>query len=576
MTTRITRRSLLKTTVKAGAGLFVLNRLNVQGAPFLLIKKENQTDRYSAVYKRLDEFITRHMAEVNAPGMTVAIADRQGILRTMQYGFADLKTGARVTPNTLFEIGSISKSFVAIAIVQLADEGKLDLNKPVKDYLPWLKIESSHAPFTTHHLLSHTSGLSTVPLLLRVTGQTLRTGPEPGSEFAYCNLGYDLLGLLLETIDKRPFAEALRQRVLRPLGMSASEPVINDAARERIAVGYRPLYDDRPFPVKGKLAEAPWIEVPEAAGSVASTADDMCKYLSMLLNHGDASRNSVLSRKAFNLFTKPVIKAPFRGEDASYAYGLWTSDTKGHTLLRHTGGMVAFSSAMYADLTDGFGVFASVNARLAGGYRPVAVARYALDLLSAAAAGKELPALPPPAPAPDHVLNAQQFAGTYVNAEGQKLVFSSDGPRVMLQYNGSQLVLEGAGRDRFIVPHPDFELFTLNFGRDSKNVIVEVFHGSNWWTNQSYIGPKVFGYNTDWEAFTGHFRSDSPWYGSSRVIIRKGKLLLDDQALIGITAGVFQPEGGTAADRVVFDTMISGKASRMNYSGIDFFRTFTA
>jgi CubicO group peptidase (beta-lactamase class C family) len=182
-----------------------------------------------------------------------------------------LKTGARVAPQTLFEIGSISKSFVAMAIVQAAEQGKLDLNKPVKEYLPWLKVESNFAPFTVHHLLSHTSGLSGVPLLLRVAGQTLRTGSEPGTHFVYCNLGYDLLGLLLETIDKRPFAEALRDRVLRPLGMDASESTITDNARERMAVGYRPLFDDRPFPVKGKIGEAPWIEVAEAAGSVAAT-----------------------------------------------------------------------------------------------------------------------------------------------------------------------------------------------------------------------------------------------------------------------------------------------------------------
>jgi CubicO group peptidase (beta-lactamase class C family) len=557
--------------------LFVLNRLTAQGAPWVFVKNETQTDRYSAVYKRLDEFITRHMTEVNAPGMTVAIANRDGALRTMQYGFADLKTGARVTPDTVFQIGSISKSFVGIAIVQLSEEGKLDLHKPIKDYLPWLKVETTYGPITTHHLLSHTSGLPTVPLLLRVTSQTLHTGSEPGSQFAYCNLGYDLLGLLLETIDKRPFAEALRQRVLQPMGMSATEPVITDGARERIAVGYRPLHDDRPFPVKGKLAEAPWIEVPEAAGSVASTPGDMCKYLSMLLNGGKGPRASVLSRKAFELFTKPVIAAPFRGEDASYAYGLWTSKTNnGHTLLRHTGGMVAFSSAMYADLTDGFGVFASVNARLAEGYRPVAVARYTLDLLSAAAAGKELPPLPPPPPAPDQVRNAVQFAGTFVNSDGKKLVFTTDGPHLMLQHNGGQLVLETAGRDRFIVPHPDFELFAMGFGRDAKNNVVEVIHGSDWWANDSYVGPKVFGHNADWEAFTGHYRSDSPWYGSTRVIIRQGRLWLDgEQALIGKTAGVFQPDGATAAERVVFDTITNGKAMRMNYSGIDFFRTFT-
>ena len=576
MTTRITRRELLATSIKGALGLVVLNRL-ASASPLIVVSHESatQNDGFSAAYQRLDEYIARHMSEINAPGMTVAIAGRQGALRTSQYGFADMKAGLRITPDTLFEIGSISKSFVGLAIVQLAESGKLDLHKPVKEYLPWLKIDSKYAPITTHHLLSHTSGLSGVPLLLRVASQTLRAGSEPGARFVYCNIGYVLLGLLLEAVDKRPFADALRERVLRPLGMNASESVITDAARDRIAIGYRPLYDDRPFPVKGKLAEAPWIEVPEAAGSVAATANDMCKYLTMLLNHGTGSRADVLSTKGFELFAKPVIKAPFRGEDTSYAYGLWTSSTNGHTVLRHTGGMVAFSSAMYADLTDGFACFASVNARLAEGYRPVAVAKYVLELLSAAAAGKELPPIPPPAPAADQINNATDYAGTFVGAEGKKLILTSSADRLMLQHNGSQLVLETAGPDRFIVPHPDFELFTLNFGRE-KNAVVEASHGSSWWANERYNGKREFNYNTTWDAFTGHYRSDSPWYGSSRIVIRKGRLLMDgDLPLLPLEAGVFQPEGATGADRVTFDTIIDGKANHMNYSGIEFYRTFT-
>ena len=568
------RRTLLTTALKGSVGLIALK--HVTAAPAVRVSRgELQTDKYSAVYKRLDEFIARHMEEIGAPGMTVAISNRDGKLRTLQYGLADVKTGTRVGPQTMFEIGSISKSFVAMAIVQLAQEGKLDLNKPVKEYLPWLRIESKYAPITTHHLLSHTSGLSGVPLLLRVASQPLRTGAEPGTQFVYCNLGYDILGFLLETIDKRPFAEALRQRVLRPLAMDASEPVINDLVRERIAIGYRPMYEDRPFPIKGKLAEAPWLEVPEAAGSIAATPDDMCNYLAMLLNRGVGPREKVLSQQGFEVFTKPVIKAPFRGEDASYAYGMWTSTTNGHTLLRHTGGMVAFSSAMYADLTDGFAAFASVNARLAGGYRPVAVVRYALDLLSAATAGKELPALPPPAPAPDFVANANDYAGTFTNSEGEKLTLTAEGNRLLLQHKGQAIALEGTGRDRFIVKHPDFELFTLSFGR-SKNVVVEAMHGANWWTNDKYKGAKKFGYLEAWDAFAGHYRSDSPWYGGTRVVIRKGRLLLDgDVPLAPISAGVFQPEGTSAAEQIVFDSVIDGKTTRMNYSGIDFFRTYT-
>jgi CubicO group peptidase (beta-lactamase class C family) len=579
MSQLISRRKMLGGAIRSSVGLVVLKDLAFNPESVIAFSHAAQAtpDRFQAAYQRLDEYIARHMSEVGAPGMTLALADRKGLLRTSQYGFADVKAGVRVTPETLFEIGSISKSFVAIAVLQLAEEGKLDLHKPVTTYLPWLKIESKYAPFTTHHLLSHTSGLSGVPLLMRVAVTTLRAGFEPGSRWVYSNIGYVLLGFLLEAIDKKPFAEVMRQRVFNPLGMNASVPVISNEIRERVAVGYGPLQPDRPFPVRGKLGEAPWIEVPEAAGSIAATASDMGNYLQMLLNHGAGAKRRVLSEKAFELLTRPVIKSAFRGEDASYAYGLWVNDANGHTLLRHTGGMVAFSSAMYADVTEGFGAFASVNAaRLPGGYRPIAVTRYALALLSAASRGQELPAPPPPPASPTVIKNAADYAGRFTSPDGGKLVLISENGQLVLQHSGSRIVLEQAGRDLFLVKHPDFALFTLSFARE-KDVVVEAFHGANWWTNERYSGARKFEYPREWDAYTGHFHSDSPWYGSTRIVIRKGQLLVGgDSPLAPLEPGVFRPaDDPSDADRVTFDTIVDGQAMRMIYSGIEFFRMFT-
>ena len=579
MSQLISRRKMLGGAIRTSVGLVVFKELAFNPRSVIAFSPAAQAtpDRFQAAYQRLDEYIARHMSEVGAPGMTLALANRNGLLRTSQYGFADVKAGVRVSPETLFEIGSISKSFVAMAVLQLAEEGKLDLHKPVTSYLPWLKIESKYAPFTTHHLLSHTSGLSGVPLLMRVVATTLRAGFEPGSRWVYSNIGYVLLGFLLEAIDKKPFVEVMRQRVFNPLGMNASVPVISNEIRERVAVGYGPLQPDRPFPVRGKLGEAPWIEVPEAAGSIAATASDMGNYLQMLLNHGAGAKGRVLSEKAFELLTKPVIKSAFRGEDASYAYGLWVSDANGHTLLRHTGGMVAFSSAMYADVTEGFAAFASVNAaRLPGGYRPIAVTRYALALLSAASRGLELPAPPPPPASPTVIKNAADYAGMFTSPDGGKLVLTSENEQLVLQHGGSRIVLEQAGRDLFLVKHPDFALFTLSFARE-KDVVVEAFHGANWWTNERYSGARKFEYPRDWNAYTGHFHSDSPWYGSTRIVIRKGELLVGgDSPLAPLEPGVFRPaDDPSDADRVTFDTIVDGQAMRMNYSGIEFFRMFT-
>jgi hypothetical protein len=385
-----------------------------------------------------------------------------------------------------------------------------------------------------------------------------------------------LLGFLLESIEKRPFAEIMRRRVLDPLGMNTSAAVISAAIRDRVAIGYGPLKIDRPFPPHGKLAEAPWVDVAEAAGSIASTATDMSNYLRLLLNQGVGPKGRVISEKAFDLLTKPVIKSPFRGEDASYAYGLWVSEKDGHTLLRHTGGMVAFSSAMHADVTDGLAAFASVNASLQGSYRPVAVARYAVELLSAAAKDKELPPPPPPPPPTDNIANAADYAGTFTASDGNKLVLMSQGDKLILQQAGAATILERAAPDLFYVKHPDWDLFLLGFSREQGKV-AEAFHGGRWWTNEHYSGPKTFQYPAEWDAYPGHYHSDSAWYESTRVVIRKGQLLVEGlQPLEPVAPHVFRVPGQAVdVDRVEFDTITDGRAMRVNYSGIEFFRAWT-
>ena len=388
----ISRRTLLSDAIKSGVGLTIWRlapSLTVGLLPRPTRGSIADAARFQPAFARLDEFIAAHMRDVGAPGMTLALANRDGLLRASTYGFADMKAGMKVRSNTLFEIGSISKSFVALALMQMREEGKFDPARPITTYLPWLKIESKFQTITGHHLLSHTSGLpGGVSFELIGSDQPLWTGFAPGEHFVYSNIGYDLLGQVLEVIDRQPMPTVLRRRVLDPLGMASSEPVITNAIRPRVAIGYAPMFEDRPFPLRGELAEASWMEFSEGAGSISSTATDMGEYLAMLINRGKAKRGRIVSEDSFKSITSPVIKAPFRGEDASYGYGLWVSEAEGRTLLRHTGGMVAFSSAMHVDVTSGFGVFASVNANLAG-YRPVVVAKYALDLLRATIDGKE-------------------------------------------------------------------------------------------------------------------------------------------------------------------------------------------
>src|SRR5215470_7540781 len=141
---------------------------------------------YKDVDKRLDRFVEQYMRAMHAPGMTLVLADRDSVQRVVTYGFSDVESKARVSPDQLFQIGSISKSFVAICLLQLRDEGKLDLNKPILDYLPWFRIDSSFEPITTHHFLTHSSGLPGIPpIFLTDPSQKHRAFYAPGKLFHY-------------------------------------------------------------------------------------------------------------------------------------------------------------------------------------------------------------------------------------------------------------------------------------------------------------------------------------------------------------------------------------------------------
>src|ERR1041384_4560690 len=292
----ISRRKFISTSAQTAVAVTIL-----RSVPSVFA----QSGAVQPVFAKLDEFIVRHMHETGAPGLTLALANRDGLIRVSTYGYADTKAGLKVAPETMFEIGSISKSFVALLLLQLHDEDKLDFNKPIVEYLPWLKINSKFEAITTHHILSHTGGLPGAPLLLDALLSELWTAYEPGKRFLYSNPGYNILVFLIEAVDKRSFADSMRARMLEPLGMTASSPIITNNLRKVMAIGYEPLTEGKPFPVNGPLAEAQWLEVDIAAGSIASTPSDMAKYMRMLLNRGALPKGRLLSEEALALFPTP-------------------------------------------------------------------------------------------------------------------------------------------------------------------------------------------------------------------------------------------------------------------------------
>jgi hypothetical protein len=175
------------------------------------------------------------------------------------------------------------------------------------------------------------------------------------------------------------------------------------------------------------------------------------------------------------------------------------------------------------------------------------------------------------------VRNAADYAGTYTSPGGRRLVLAAEGTRLVLVHAGRRVALErSGGRDSFIVKHPDFELFRLVFGRD-EGAVVEASHGADWYTHARYAGPRTFVYPKEWDAYVGRYRHDSPWYGSTRVVLRKGRLWLDgEQPLYPVGPATFRTApAGPSPERIRFEEVSGGRAMRMNFSTVPFFRTFT-
>lgn len=552
---------------------------------------------FGEAFKRLDQFIKQKMKITNVPGVAIAVTDREKLLRISTYGLADVAAQTPVIPEMLFEIGSIGKSFTSIALQQLREEGLLDLHEPVTRYLPWFEIQSEYEPITPHHLMSHMAGITMgaeFPGEARYEVWALReteaTAP-PGTYYHYSDAGYKTLGVILEELLRQPYGDIIQARILDPLGMTDTDPIITHDTRKRLTVGYESFYDDRPLPRDRSLAPATWLEHAEGAGSIASTPADMAAYLRMLMNRGQGPHGRILSEESFDLMTQRVIEAEEEGEGSFYGYGLGIRESDGHTYIGHGGGMVGYYSYILADMDEGLGVVVLMNGP--GGQSDEETANLTLKLMRAVLHDQELPSLP--LTDPTKIENGTDYVGTYrachkprpEPAEGnsrkvsaEELTLVAEGERLILRYGDERVVLERRGPNQFYVDHPDFALFLLGFGREDGEV-VEVFHGPDWYTNDRYAGTTTFDYPEEWDAYLGHYCSHNPWLSNFRVVLRKGELVLihpsgHEEPLVSLGSTVFRVgEDDRSPERIRFDVIINGQALRASLSCGDYFRTYT-
>ena len=297
-------------------------------------------------FAAVDSYVVREMRGVRAPGLAVVIVHGDRIVHARGFGVADSR-GRPVTTSTPFILGSLTKSFTAVAVVQLSEAGKIGLDSPVQRYLPWFRVRdpAASARITVRHLLNHTSGLPKAAGLQLVRGAQADTRVKqarllrrvklrhpPGAAFEYSNANYWLLGLVLEAATGDSYEDYVHRRILEPLGMRLTFTSESTAQAYGLAQGYRVWFG---FP---RPEELPYYARELAVGYLISTAGDMGLYLSAQLG-AQAGGPAVISPSAL-----AELHTPPRG--SPYAMGWLADSIAGVPVLWHTGAVANYHGDM--------------------------------------------------------------------------------------------------------------------------------------------------------------------------------------------------------------------------------------
>ena len=272
----------------------------------------------------LNSYIQTEFEKTHVPAMSVAIVDTDNVEFIGNYGDCE-------SADTPFILGSISKSFTAVAIMQLVEQGKINLDEPMSAYLP----EADQSSKTTvKQLLHHTSGIHTYMTLENYSSSDTVTGYE------YANVNYNLLGLIVEQASGASYADYLKANIFTPLGMTSSYTSLYEAKTDGLIDGNRNCFgimypDEYIYPTK---MTSGWMTA--ASAYIISTANDMGKYLQFYLNGG----NDVLSSQSMELMYNDTVSVQ---ENYEYGYGLGIDKTSGVTILTHGGNVENYTTYMF-------------------------------------------------------------------------------------------------------------------------------------------------------------------------------------------------------------------------------------
>jgi serine beta-lactamase-like protein LACTB len=410
---------------------------------------------YREAATRLDRFIAQEVEQKRLPALSIALVDDQHIVWAKGFGFADPKAKAPARADTVYRVGSVSKLFTDIAVMRLVEQGKLDLDAPVANYLPDFKPQNPFGkPITLRQMMAHRSGLvreppvgsyfdPTNPTLTQMVESLNQTKLvyEPEKKIKYSNAAIATVGYVLERMQKEPFARYLQRTLLDPLGMAHSGFEPRPELTKELAHAVMWTYHGREFP-------APTFELGMApAGSMYSTVNDLARFLRVLFAGGQGPKERMLKKETLEQMWTPQFR---KSEDKSdFGLGFRITEFEGRRRIGHGGAIYGFATELAALPEEKLGVVFIASRDVANAVT-THIADEALRQMLAVKQNKPLPAIETTAPV--DAVAAARLAGRYENAakyveltaRGGKLWFlnSRVGFRTEVRARGKDLVTD--------------------------------------------------------------------------------------------------------------------------------------
>src|SRR5215207_832031 len=347
--------------------------------------------KLAAAFPEIEKLFKGFMDRSQSPGAVFGVVMDGELVWVKGAGVREKTSNSPVTPETVFRIASMTKSFTAMSILKLRDDGKLSLDDSVSKYVPELAnlpYPTSDSPvLTIRHLLTHSEGFpEDNPWGDRQLAQTdekirewMRAGipfsNAPGVAFEYSNYGFAILGQVVARASGRPYAQYVRDEILRPLGMNASTFEVSEIPRERVAAGYR--WEENSWKPEPLLAHGSFGPM----GGLWTSARDLSRYVAFLMSafpprddpeRGPVSRASAREmqqawRAEGTSVFRNAVDAPLQLSSFSYGYGLGVSqDCRFDYVVSHSGGLPGYGSLMRWLPEYGVGLIAMGNVTYAG------------------------------------------------------------------------------------------------------------------------------------------------------------------------------------------------------------------